>query len=79
MLNKALHLCEAAFGLLHAYDGEPFRALAVGGVSGAEANPLREWCLTQAARWNKLWMAPEWFISRMWSIPRLTAPGWLRA
>jgi two-component system NtrC family sensor kinase len=43
MLEKALHLCEAAFGLLHTYDGERFRALAVGGVSGAAAEPLREW------------------------------------
>ncbi len=43
MLDKALHLCEAAFGLLHTYDGERFRALAIGGVSGAAAEPLREW------------------------------------
>jgi GAF domain-containing protein len=43
MLEKALHLCEAAFGLLHSYDGERFRALAVGGISGAAAEPLREW------------------------------------
>ena len=43
MLGKALHLCEAAFGLLHTYDGERFRALAVGGMSGAAAEPLREW------------------------------------
>jgi PAS domain S-box-containing protein len=43
MLEKALHLCEAAFGLLHTYDGERFQALAVGGVSGADAEPLREW------------------------------------
>jgi len=43
MLDKALHLCEAAFGLLHTYDGERFRVLAVGGVSAAEAEPLREW------------------------------------
>ncbi len=43
MLEKALHLCEAAFGLLHTYDGERFRALTVGGMSGSEAEPLREW------------------------------------
>jgi hypothetical protein len=43
MLEKAMHLCEAAFGLLHTYDGEQFRALAVGGLSGAAAEPLREW------------------------------------
>ena len=43
MLEKALHLCEAAFGLLHTYDGERFRGLAVGGMSGSEAEPLREW------------------------------------
>ncbi len=43
MLEKALHLCQAAFGLLNTYDGERFRALAVGGMSGAAAEPLREW------------------------------------
>ena len=43
VLDKALHLCAAAFGLLHTYDGERFRALAIRGISGAAAEPLREW------------------------------------
>jgi GAF domain-containing protein len=43
MLEKALRLCDAAFGLLHTYDGERFRALAVSGVSRPTAEALREW------------------------------------
>ena len=43
MLEKALRLCDAAFGLLHTYDGERFRALAISGVSGETAEALREW------------------------------------
>src|SRR5262249_3518092 len=33
MLEKALHLCDAAFGSLRAFDGEGFAALAVRGLS----------------------------------------------
>ena len=43
MLDKALRLCDAAFGLLHTYDGERFRALAISGVSDATAEAMREW------------------------------------
>jgi PAS domain S-box-containing protein len=43
MLEKALRLCDAAFGLLHTYDGERFRALAISGVSRSTAEAMREW------------------------------------
>ena len=43
MLDKAMRLCQAAFGLLHTYDGERFRALAISGVSRATAEALQEW------------------------------------
>src|SRR5213079_2880820 len=35
MLEKALHLCEASFGVLRAYDGERFRLAATHGVPSA--------------------------------------------
>jgi len=42
MLEKALHLCEAAFGLLRGFDGERFPTLAVQGASGAAAERFYE-------------------------------------
>ncbi len=41
VLDKALTLCQAAFGVLHTYDGEAFRALAMRGISGKAAESLR--------------------------------------
>jgi two-component system, NtrC family, sensor kinase len=41
MLEKAMHLCEAAFGQLAAYDGERFRTSATRGVPAAFAEYRR--------------------------------------
>src|SRR5258708_1927619 len=41
MLEKAMHLCEAALGSLRIYDGEYIRAVAVRGESGPFADELR--------------------------------------
>jgi len=41
MLDKAVRLCEAAFGILMTYDGEFFRAAALHGVPPAYADFLR--------------------------------------
>src|ERR1051325_9324422 len=38
MLEKAMHLCGAAFGELHTYDGERFAPAVVRGVPEAHAN-----------------------------------------
>src|SRR5437588_9121417 len=35
MLDKAMHLCEAAFGILHTYDGREARSAATRGVPPA--------------------------------------------
>src|SRR5215211_960046 len=42
MLEKALRLCDAAFGTLFTFDGENFRSVAQRGVSPALANYVRE-------------------------------------
>jgi GAF domain-containing protein len=42
MLEKAMHLCEAAFGVLWTYDGECLHAVAMRGVPGAFADFARE-------------------------------------
>jgi two-component system NtrC family sensor kinase len=42
MLEKALRLCEAAFGMFFAYDGESFRTVALRGVPPAYAEFLRK-------------------------------------
>jgi GAF domain-containing protein len=43
MLDKALHLCGAAFGYLATYDGERFHHVGGRGLPPAFANFLREW------------------------------------
>src|SRR5206468_5910332 len=42
MLEKALRLCEAAFGMFFKYDGEYFRTVALRGVPPAYAEFLRK-------------------------------------
>jgi GAF domain-containing protein len=42
MLEKAMHLCEAAFGMLWTYDGECLHAVAMHGVPRAFADFARE-------------------------------------
>src|SRR5207244_4169262 len=42
MLEKALHLCDAAFGILLTFDDEDFRCVAQRGVSAALSDYLRE-------------------------------------
>jgi two-component system NtrC family sensor kinase len=42
MLEKALHLCDAAFGTLFTFDGEDFRCVAQRGVSAALSDYLRQ-------------------------------------
>jgi GAF domain-containing protein len=41
MLEKATSLCEAAFGVLHIYDGERFHPVSTRGVPGAYADYLK--------------------------------------
>jgi PAS domain S-box-containing protein len=41
MLEKATSLCEAAFGVLHIYDGERFHPISTLGVPGAYADYLK--------------------------------------
>src|SRR6516225_1590709 len=41
MLEKATRLCEAAFGVLHIYDGERFHPVSTLGVPGAYADYLK--------------------------------------
>ena len=42
MLERAMHLCEAAFGMLRTYDGERLNAVAMRGVPGPYADFARE-------------------------------------
>src|SRR5271163_4975951 len=42
MLEKAMHLCEAAFGVLRTYDGERLNAVALRGVPASYADFARE-------------------------------------
>jgi nitrate/nitrite-specific signal transduction histidine kinase len=42
MLEKAMHLCEAAFGVLRTYDGERLNAVAMRGVPDPYADFARE-------------------------------------
>src|SRR6516225_612186 len=42
MLEKAMHLCEAAFGVLRTYDGERLNAVAMRGVPDAYTDFARE-------------------------------------
>src|SRR5258708_36249329 len=42
MLEKAMRLCEAAFGFLSSFDGKRFHALAVRGLSGEAADFFRD-------------------------------------
>src|SRR5208282_936300 len=42
VLEKAMHLCEAAFGVLRTYDGERLNAVAMRGVPGPYADFARE-------------------------------------
>ena len=42
MLERAMHLCEAAFGILWSYDGEHFHSAGMRGVSDAYADFARE-------------------------------------
>jgi GAF domain-containing protein len=42
MLDKALRLCEAAFGSMRNFDGERFHTLALRGISGSTADLSRE-------------------------------------
>jgi len=42
ILEKAMHLCEAAFGVLRTYDGERLNAVAMRGVPDAYADFARE-------------------------------------
>jgi PAS domain S-box-containing protein len=42
MLDRAMHLCEAAFGMLRSYDGERFNTVAARGVPNAYLRFLEE-------------------------------------
>jgi two-component system, NtrC family, sensor kinase len=42
MLEKAVHICDANFGMLYRYDGTFFHAVALFGVPPAYADYLRQ-------------------------------------
>ena len=65
ILEKATHLCEAAYGMLYRYDGKSFHTVALRAVPGAYADFLRE-----PIRPN-----PENALGRMQSGERLVPRG----
>jgi GAF domain-containing protein len=76
MLEKAMRLCDAAYGSLGLYDGERFRAVAVNSVSEAFAERLREGFSAVGNPAEPLLHGAPLSTSQIW--PRSTIPchGW---